>query len=42
MTADAGLPVLLDAIRHLEGCDATRGESVPVCMASRDDGTQHG
>jgi hypothetical protein len=27
---DAGLPALLDAIRHLEGCDATWIESVPV------------
>lgn len=26
----AGLPALLDAIRHLEGCDATWVESVPV------------
>jgi hypothetical protein len=27
---DAGLPALLDAIRHLEGCAATWVESVPV------------
>jgi hypothetical protein len=27
---DAGLPALLDAIRHLEGCEATWAESVPV------------
>ena len=27
---DAGLPALLDAIRHLEGCEATWIESVPV------------
>ncbi len=27
---DAGLPALLDAIRHLEGCEATWVESVPV------------
>jgi hypothetical protein len=26
---DAGLPALLDAIRHLEGCEATWIESVP-------------
>jgi len=26
----AGLPALLDAIRHLEGCSATWVESVPV------------
>jgi hypothetical protein len=27
---DAGLPALLDAIRHLEGCSATWVEEVPV------------
>lgn len=27
---DAGLPALLDAIRHLHGCEATWIESVPV------------
>ena len=27
---DAGLPALLDAIRHLEGCEAAWVESVPV------------
>jgi len=30
MTDDAGLPALLDAIRHLEGCEATWVESVPI------------
>ena len=30
MTDPAGLPALLDAIRHLEGCAATWVESVPV------------
>jgi hypothetical protein len=30
MTDPAGLPALLDAIRHLEGCEATWIESVPV------------
>ncbi len=27
---DAGLPALLEAIRHLHGCEATFVESVPV------------
>lgn len=27
---DAGLPALLDAIRHLEGCEASWVESVPI------------
>ena len=30
MTDPAGLPALLDAIRHLEGCEATWVESVCV------------
>jgi hypothetical protein len=30
MTDAAGLPALLDAIRHLEGCEAKWIESVPV------------
>jgi len=32
---DAGLPALLDAIRHLEGCEATWIESVPVHETSK-------
>ena len=27
---DAGLPALLDAVRHMHGCEATWLESVPV------------
>jgi hypothetical protein len=30
MTDQAGLPALIDAIRHLHGCEATWVESVPV------------
>jgi hypothetical protein len=30
MNDPAGLPALLDAIRHLHGCEATWVESVPV------------
>lgn len=34
---DAGLPALLDAIRHLEGCEAKWVESVPVHEKSGDE-----
>lgn len=34
---DAGLPALLDAIRHLEGCEASWVESVPVHEKSGDE-----
>jgi len=30
MTDPAGIPALLGAIRHLEGCAATWVESIPV------------
>jgi len=33
----AGLPALIDAIRHLHGCEATWVESVPVHEKSRDE-----
>jgi hypothetical protein len=35
---DAGLPALLDAIRHLEGCAAEWVESVPVHEKTPDSG----
>src|SRR5687767_11170063 len=34
---DAGLPALLDAIRHMHGCEATWIESVPVHETFRDE-----
>jgi len=30
MTDPAGIPALIDAIRHLHGCEATHVETVPV------------
>jgi len=35
MTDPAGRPALLDAIRHLHGCEATWVESVPTGGASK-------
>jgi hypothetical protein len=37
MTDPAGLPALIEAIRHLHGCEATFVESVPVHEKSGDE-----
>jgi hypothetical protein len=37
MTDAAGLPALIEAIRHLHGCEATFVESVPVHEKSGDE-----